>query len=168
MPTTTTLAKERQKRWEELCRDPSLNGLPYKTETNRRGQLILTPISVSRSMRMSSVMRALDNHLSEGESYPSFAIATPGGTKVPDVVWASGGRLADMKETGDPTTLAPEICVEMMSRSNNWDEMHDKRRLYLEAGAEEMWIVTEEDEIRFFAGEELERSDVAPEFPSEL
>ena len=61
--------------------------------------------------------------------------------------------LAEMQETGDPTTLAPEICVEVMSRSNDWEEMHDKRRLYREAGAEEVWIVTEENEIRFFAGE---------------
>ena len=160
--------KERQKRWDELCRDPSLNGLPYKTETNRRGQLILTPISVSRSMRVSSVMRELDSCAPGGRSLPSFAIATPGGTKVPDVVWASDGRLAEMQETGDPTTLAPEICVEVMSDSNDWEEMQEKRRLYREAGAEEVWVVTKKGEVRFFAGEELEESSVAEEFPSEL
>ena len=160
--------REHQKRWEELCRDPSLNGLPYKTETNRRGQLILTPISVSRSMRMSSVMRKLDSCAPGGRPLPSFAIATPGGTKVPDVVWTSGGRLAEMQETGDPTTLAPEICIEVMPEPSDWEEIRTKRKLYLEAGAEEMWVATEENEVRFFAGEEMEESSVVEEFPSEL
>ena len=110
-------------------------------------------------------MRALDDHLSEGESYSSFAIATPGGTKVPDVVWASDGRLDEMQKTGDPTMLAPEICIEVMSDFSDWEE---KRHLYLEAGAEEVWVVTEENEVRFFAGEEMEESSVVEEFPSEL
>jgi Uma2 family endonuclease len=164
----TRAAEKHQTRWQELCRDPSLNDLPYKTETNRRGQLILTPVSVSRSTRMSEVMRALDGCLSEGESYPSFAIATPRGTKVPDVVWASGGRLADMKETGDPTTLAPEICIEVMSEFSDWEEMREKRRLYLEAGAEEVWVVDGEGEVRFFGEEEMEASGLAEDFPNQL
>ena len=84
------------------------------------------------------------------------------------MVWASGGRLAEMKQTGDPTTLAPEICIEVMSDSNDFEEMHEKRRLYLEAGAEEVWIVTEDREVRFFAEEEMEHSEIAYDFPSRL
>lgn len=160
--------KEHQNHWDELCRDPSLGDLPYKTEINRRGQIILTPVSVSRSTRMSSVMRALDGCLSGGKSYPSFAIAMPQGAEVPDVVWASGGRLVEMKETGGPTTLAPEICIEVMSEPGGWEEMEEKRQIYREAGAEEVWVVTEEGEVRFFAGEEQEESEIAEGFPSEL
>ena len=113
MSSTASQAEEHQNRWDKLCRDPNLSDLPYKTETNRRGQLILTPISVSRSTRMSSVMRGLDSCAPGGRSLPSFAIVTPAGAEVPDVVWASGGRLVEMKKTGDPTTLAPEICIEV-------------------------------------------------------
>ena len=160
--------REQQNRWDELCRDPSLGDLPYKTETNRRGQLILTPASVSRSMGMSSVMQALDGCLFRGKSYPSFAIATPEGVKVPDVAWASDGRLAEMKETGDPTTLAPEISIEVTSKFNDWEEMEEKISLYREAGAEEVWVVDEEGDVRFFADEELEESRLAEGFPSEL
>jgi len=105
--------KEHQNHWDKLCRDPSLSDLPQKTETNSRGQIILTPVSVSRSTRMSSVMRGLDSCAPGGRSLPSFAIVTPAGAEVPDVVWASGGRLVEMKKTGDPTTLAPEICIEV-------------------------------------------------------
>ena len=49
-------AKEHQAHWDKLCQDPSLNDLPYKVETNKRGQLILTPTSTQRSRRMSAVM----------------------------------------------------------------------------------------------------------------
>ncbi len=113
MQTATTRAKEHQEKWEELCRDPSLNDLPYKTETNECGQLILTPISNRRSRRMASVMEALDKHGPEGSTLPSFAIATPGGVKVPDVAWMSLKRREEMGKTGDPTTLAPEICIDV-------------------------------------------------------
>jgi hypothetical protein len=43
MPTTTTEAKEQQERWLEIASDPLLSELPYKVETNHRGQIILSP-----------------------------------------------------------------------------------------------------------------------------
>jgi len=76
--------------------------------------------------------------------------------------------LSEMEQTGDPTTLAPEICVEVMSESNDWDEMNEKRPLYLEAGAEEVWIVDREGRIQFFREEELEMSDIVPDFPKRI
>ncbi len=80
----------------------------------------------------------------------------------------SPGRWEHIQETGDPSTLAPEICVEVMSESNDWDEMHFKRTLYLEAGAEEVWVVTEEGAVRFFADEETKASGVLPGFPEHV
>ena len=73
-----------------------------------------------------------------------------------------------MKKTGDPTTLAPEICVEGMSGANDWDEMMEKRALYREAGAEEVWVVAEEGEVHFFTEEASSASDLLPGFPSRL
>jgi Uma2 family endonuclease len=70
-----------------------------------------------------------------------------------------------MRETGDPSTLAPEICVEVLSESNTEEKMQAKRALYRKIGAEEVWIVGEEGEIRFFGEEEKERSDIAPGCP---
>ena len=29
--------------WEELCRDPNLHDLPFKIETNDRGQIVMSP-----------------------------------------------------------------------------------------------------------------------------
>ncbi len=168
MPTTTTLAEEHQARWQEVAANPALQDLPYKVETNHRGQLVLSPQTNRHSLQQKAVEKKLDVLLSDGEAFPEWAIATAGGTKQADVIWASDERLRDMRETGDPTTLAPEICVEVMSDANDWDEMDEKRRLYREAGAEEVWVVTGEGEVRFFAGEEIEASEIAPSFPDQV
>ena len=165
MPKTTTPAQER---WQEIASDPLLSELPYKVETNHRGQIVLSPHRNRHTFQQKAIEKKLDTLLSSGEAFQELAIATSGGTKQADVVWASGGRLAEMKQTGDPTTLAPEICVEVMTGPNDFEEMHEKRRLYLEAGAEEVWIVTEDREVRFFGEEEMEHSELAYDFPSRL
>jgi Uma2 family endonuclease len=71
-----------------------------------------------------------------------------------------------MREAGDPSTLAPEICVEVMSASNTDEEMQDRRVLYRTIGAEEVWVVGEEGEIRFYEEERQDHSVIAPECPS--
>lgn len=168
MPTTATRAEDHQARWQEIVADPTLQDLPYKVETNHRGQLVLSPQTNRHSLQQKAVEKELDALLSDGEAVPEWAIATVGGTKQADVIWASDERLLDMRETGDPTTLAPEICVEVMSDTNDWDEMDEKRRLYREAGAKEVWVVTEGGEVRFFADEEMEVSQIAPDFPNQI
>jgi len=168
MQTTTTPAEEHQARWQEIVADPTLRDLPYKVETNHRGQLVLSPQTNRHSLQQKAVEKELDTLLSDGEAFPEWAIATAGGTKQADIIWASDERLREMRETGDPTTLAPEICVEVMSGPNDWDEMEEKRALYREAGAEEGWIVTEDGDVRFFADEEIDTSEIAPDFPDHV
>lgn len=168
MSTTTTKAQEHQARWQEIVEDPLLSGLPYKVETNARGQLILSPHTASHSRRQKQVMKRLDELLPEGEAFQEWPIATAEGTRQADVVWASAERQQEMEKTGDPPTIAPEICVEVMSDSNDFYEMKEKRQLYLETGAEEVWVVTEDGGIRFFAEEELENSQLAESFPDTL
>ena len=73
-----------------------------------------------------------------------------------------------MRETGAPSTLAHEVCVEVMSDSNDWEEMHQKRQLYLRAGAREVWVVGQSGRVRFFEEEETQRSELAPEFPPQV
>jgi Uma2 family endonuclease len=77
-------------------------------------------------------------------------------------------RKNEMEATGDPSTLAPEICVEIMSASNTEEEMEEKRALYREIGAEEVWIVDENGRIRFFADKEIDCSTIAPECPKQV
>jgi Uma2 family endonuclease len=47
---------------------------------------------------------------------------------------------------------APEICVQIMSPSNTWEEMRHKTLLYLAAGAREVWVCDESGALHFFDG----------------
>lgn len=55
-----------------------------------------------------------------------------------------------------------------MSETNTEEEMKEKRSLYLQAGAKEVWIVEQDRQIRFFGEEELEQSQIAPAFSDHL
>lgn len=167
MPTTRT---QQQERWNEIVRDPALRDLPYKIETNEQGQILLSPHTNGHSFTQDDVQALLREHAPEGSSPPEFAIATPKGTKSPDVVWMSNERRRAIIEAGDPTTVAPEICVEVMSETNTEAEMQEKAELYFEAGAEEVWIVDVDGWIRFFnaPGEELNASGIATGCPDHV
>jgi Uma2 family endonuclease len=73
-----------------------------------------------------------------------------------------------MEATGDPTTLAPEICINVLRESNTAEEMDEKRTLYREAGAQEIWLVELDGRVRFFGEEEMDESQVVPEMPYHL
>ena len=61
------------------------------------------------------------------------------GVRVVDVARISNALFAQFgTQTRYPQ--APELCVEIMSPSNTWSEMHMKAGLYLKAGAKEVWI----------------------------
>jgi len=165
MPGVAPSLEEHQKRWGEIASDPTLDGLPYKVETNARGQIILSPHTNRHSDLQAALFRLLQQHAPGGHISVEYALAMPRGVKAPDVVWMSRARRAEMRETGDPSTRAPEVCVEGMSTSNTEEEMQEKRALYLEIGAEEVWIVDEGGTIRFFKDEEIARSEIAPACP---
>lgn len=165
MPTTLT---KQQEQWHEIVRDPRLRDLPYKIETNKRGQLLLSPQKNRHSDRQTRLFPLLQTHAPAGHISVEYALATPKDAKAPDVVWIRPARKREMEATGDPSTLAPEICVEVMSESNTEAEMQEKRALYREIGADEVWVVGEEGQIRFSADEELEASDIAPDCPDQI
>lgn len=165
MPSVAARAQEHQKRWSVIVADSALEDLPYKVETNARGQVVLSPHKNWHSDLQAALIDLLKQFAPEGHVPPGYALATPQGVKAPDVVWMSADRREEMRKTGDPSTLAPEICVEVMSESNTEEEMQERSDLYLEIGAEEVWVVDKEGEIRFFEKEERERSKIAPECP---
>lgn len=165
---STTRAKKHQEQWQEIARDPNLRDLPYKVETNSRGQIVLSPHRNRHSFLREEIQDLLDEHAPDGRYPPEFAVATARGIKSPDVVWMSPERWREMETTGDPTTLAPEICIEVLSSSNTKEEIREKRELYFETGAEEVWVVTEAEQIRFFEEEEMEHSELVPSFPDQL
>ncbi len=168
MSTTTTPAQEHQKRWQKIVADPSLRELPYKVETNHRGQIVLSPHRSDHSYIQGDVIELLYEHAAEGRPFPEFPLTTEAGIRVPDVIWVTGDRRTEMEKTGEPPTLAPEICIEVMSANNEWEEMHEKRRLYRKVGADEVWVVDEEGHVRFFGEKEMNGSQIVPDFPEHL
>jgi Uma2 family endonuclease len=135
-------------RWEELCRDPSLQDLPYKIELNAWGKVEMSPASVRHGWLQAAVASAFARQLHTGVALTECPILTEIGIRVPDVVWASAPFMR--KHQGlSPLPRAPEICVEVLSRSNVEAEIEAKTRAYLDAGALEVWIVAEEGSVRF-------------------
>ena len=90
------------------------------------------------------------------------------GTKVADVVWASDERLKQIKYETE-CSVSPEICVEIISESDTAEEMDEKKLLYLENGAEEVWMCTSEGDMSFYNKKErMVKSVLAPHFPVKI
>jgi Uma2 family endonuclease len=85
----------------------------------------------------------------DGKVFTELAIVTDKGVKVPDVAWSSEDYFQRHKND-IAATAAPEICIEIISPSNSKREMKAKIKLYLKAGAIEVWLVNEQGDIRFF------------------
>lgn len=135
-------------RWAELVADPSLRDLPYKIEINLWGKVEMTPASFWHGRLQASIATQLAGQLPHGESLTEVPILTDIGVRVPDVAWASKAYLTANADAS-PAPRAPEICVEIVSPSNTDDEIRQKVRAYLAAGAQEVWIVTEGGSISF-------------------
>ncbi len=128
--------------WSEVLADPSLRDLPYKIELDHGGRILMTPASNRHARLQSRVFRLLAHALSEGETLTECSVATPAGVRVPDVAWASPAFVARHIDA-TPFPAAPELCVEVVSPSNRTAEMAEKVALYLAAGADEVWLVSD-------------------------
>lgn len=153
--------------WSRALRDPSLRDLPYKIETNEYGQLVMSPLRPLHGYLQMHVGELLREHVDEpGRPVVEFAIETSKGVKVPDVVWISEERWRKFAADAEASAVAAEICVEVLSTSNTKAEIDEKRRLYFEHGALEVWTCDMEGSLCFFdpAGEHSS-SALVPTFP---
>lgn len=149
--------------WQEVCEHPDLQNLPFKIELNERGQVLMSPVKVYHSAFQGKITRLLPEN---GIVLPECAIATQKGTKVADIAWCSEQRFQLVKNEAE-CSIAPELCIEVVSSSNTKLEMEEKRELYLSAGAIEVWICNENGDVQFFdASGQLEKSSLIPDFPS--
>jgi Uma2 family endonuclease len=135
-------------RWEEVCRDPSLQDLPYKIELNAWGKVEMSPASVPHARLQAALAGAFLQQLVDGVTLTECPVLTDIGIRVPDVAWASA-RFMEQHRGMSPLPRAPEICAEILSPSNVEAEIREKTRAYLEAGAEEVWVVAEDGTIRY-------------------
>jgi len=154
--------------WQEVCESPYLKDLPFKIELNGYGQIVMSP--PPRYMHgffqgeILYKLRALKRK--KGIVIPECPIQTNNGIKVADVVWISWEKHQKFKHE-IVLPIAPEICVEVLSASNSQREMSDKKALYFQAGAQEVWICDEEGQMNFYDSYgKLEKSGFMLEFPS--
>ncbi|MCP4698202.1 MAG: Uma2 family endonuclease [Gammaproteobacteria bacterium] len=151
--------------WQEVCEHPSLRNLPFKIELNEKGQILMSPVKVYHSAFQGKIARLLPEG---GIILPECAIKTVKGTKVADIAWASRKRFKRIRQEAE-CSIAPEICIEVLSSSNTDDEMEEKRSLYTSSGAKEFWVCGKDGKMIFFNKEgKIEKSALAPGFPGKV
>jgi Uma2 family endonuclease len=159
------------RRWDELLDDPDLAKIEGRIETDRHGQIIMSPPPSARhgsyQFRVADALRDL---LTDGEVLTECPISTADGVRVADVAWVSEER---MRELGNRSCFphCPEICVEVLSPRNRPKEIEEKKALYFDAGAREVWICDESGGLSFFTGSQTAPSTcsvLCPEFPKRI
>ena len=154
--------------WARAQADPLFRDLPYKLETNRTGQLGLSPHKNTHSLLQFRIGRLLDDHGPAGKVGVEFAIQTPKGIKLPDVVWMSEERW-QMRGDDDPSSVIPEICVDVLSEGNTDAEMAEKRTLLLSLGAVEVGLCGVDGTLSFYGPNgPLQHSHLIPAAPRQM
>jgi Uma2 family endonuclease len=102
-----------------------------------------------------------------GRALPECPVSTIDGVRSADVGWYSDARFAEV-DGQTAFERAPEICVEILSPSNTRSEMREKRKLYFEAGAREVWNCDLNGTMAFHTSLDhtASSSAICPDFPS--
>lgn len=135
--------------WADICADRTLQDLPYKVETNRYNQIVMSPASSWHGGYEYEIGKQIEQRLSGGRVIVECAIETTDGVRVPDVVWISKERHAPFRRAFS-LPIAPEICVEVTSPANTREQMLAKIQLYFAAGAQEVWLYSDDGDMEFF------------------
>jgi Uma2 family endonuclease len=157
--------------WERVLADRFLAGLPHRIETDRYGQIIMSPPPApehgEEQFEIGSILRRL---LPGGRVITECPLSTSEGVKGVDVAWISKDRR--QAQRGQICfTHAPEICVEVVSPGNTRRELREKKALYFAAGAEEVWFCQRDGRMEFFAKGAPETpgvSTLCPAFPQRI
>jgi hypothetical protein len=112
----------------------------------------------------------LKHFFAHGRVLTECPISMADGVKAADVAWVSSERIAELAEQVC-FPRAPEVCVEVISPRDNPAEIREKKELYFDAGALEVWLCTAEGVMSFFhrdAPVPAPSSTLCPEFPREI
>ncbi len=161
--------------WLQVCQDRALVDLPYKIELDKHGKLIMSPAGKKHSKLQIRIQRLLLQLLPHGDPLPECAVETTEGTKVADVAWISQARWASLNPDEASCSVAPEICIEILSPTNTLAEMlgtpdkPGKRELYFQAGAIEFWTCDEAGGMTFYSPTgQIQKSELCPGFPDRV
>ncbi len=154
--------------WQEVVENPSLQNLPFKIELNERGQIIMNAVKLNHSAYQIEIALLMKSVRQDGKILAECAVWTPKGTKSADIAWFSSERWKKVKGKVE-ADVAPEVCVEVLSISNTDNEMKEKRKLYFEQGAKEVWICDEYGKMSFYNSKrKIKASGLFPEFPDKI
>lgn len=134
--------------WKQILGDPWFHDVPYKVETTSSGAIMMSPASNWHGNAQVEIALCLDKGRKGGKIINECSILTTDGVKVADVAWASDEFIGKYGFK-TPYTVAPEICVEIVSPGNTQQEIEHKVDLYLAKGALEVWVVRENGGIEF-------------------
>ena len=159
------------RRWDELLDDAELARIEGRIETDRHGQIIMSPPPGATHGRLQlNIGYLLRTLLKEGDALSECPISTADGVKATDVAWVSAKTLRELGNR-ECFVKAPEICVEVFSPRNTKAEIIEKRRLYFDAGAKEVWVCSRTGEMSFYGPKSdtpLANSKLCPKFPKKI
>jgi Uma2 family endonuclease len=167
LPETSSMSAFNLERWTEIVSDFRLTDLIERIETNRYGHILMSPAAAPRhGRRQGKIYSLLDSLIPQGQAITECPVSTADGVKVIDVAWLRSGH-PDFDTELALVRVAPDICVEVVSPSNSKKELEEKKALYFDAGAREVWICDSDGKIIFFSGVEsmLAASILCPAFP---
>lgn len=154
--------------WQEVIEHPSLRDLPFKIELNEYGAIVMNPVKLDHSAYQGKIGNLMETMRDDGVILVECAVWTRKGTKVADVAWVSNKLWKKLKGQTE-ASVAPEVCVEVLSMSNSDAEMKEKRKLYFERGAKEVWICDEYGNISFYNSKrKISKSMLFKEFPNKI
>jgi len=154
--------------WQEVTEHPSLRDLPFKIELNEYGAIVMNPVKLSHAFYQGKISKYMEAMRNDGIILVECAVWTPKGTKVANVAWMSNKLWKKMKGKAE-ATIAPEVCVEVLSISNSDVKMKEKRKLYFERGAKEVWICDEYGNISFYnVKRKISKSAMFKDFPNKI
>jgi Uma2 family endonuclease len=157
--------------WEGVVDDPRWNDILEKIETDRDGNLIMSPPPrTPHRVRQQRISALLNRLLPEGISFTEGAVSTGEGVKVADAVWypAPLARRLEDEDVALPD-FPPALCVEVQSPRDSRRALERKAAAYLEVGVREVWLCDRKGKMSFYGPQgPLERSALCPEFPDEI
>jgi Uma2 family endonuclease len=163
------------KRWLQICTDPAFANRPERFEIDSIGQLIMSPPpGFGHRQRARAIANLLDQlfapggHAGELATVEQAILTRDGQIRIADVVLLTNAQKRWLlANPTSPLPAAPPVCVEILSRSNTPAEIDEKRALYFDAGATEVWICNLDGSMCFFSGvdRQLSASVLCPHFP---
>lgn len=172
LPSQASQTEFNLQRWEDVINDPLYTSFQGRIETDRYGRVIMSPpAGIPHGSYQTEIGYLLRTLMARGRALSETGISTADGVRIADVVWASSERLRESAKGGKGLCFerAPEICVEILSPSNSTGEITEKRKLYFDAGAEEVWLCKNGTmTFRSKTGRTLHESRLCPKFPGRV